>query len=156
MKASLFVGVCFLLLFCGWAKHDKPIRKADWLVGTWENKTTKGSVFETWTKVSDDELRSKSYMLKGKDTVMFETVRLTEEHDQLFYIPTVPNQNGGLPVRFKLKSLSDSQMIFENPEHDFPQVITYTKVNQDSLVAEISGMLKGQMNKRSYPMRRIE
>src|SRR5690606_29225029 len=95
---------------------------------------------ESWTKTSDTEFAGKSYILKEKDTVIFETIRLVQEKDGLFYIPTVRNQNDNLPVRFALKAISDTEMVFENPKHDFPQIISYTKITSDSLVAEISGI----------------
>lgn len=155
MKIRLLVAAGFFVLFCSLTKHAKQIEKAQWLIGTWENKTAKGTLYESWTKAADKQLSGKSYMLKDKDTIAFETVKLAEEQGRLYYIPTVKNQNGGLPVRFKLKTLSDKQMVFENPEHDFPQVITYTQITEDSLVAEISGMLKGQINRRIFPMRRV-
>jgi hypothetical protein len=47
-------------------------------------------------------------------------------------------------------------MIFENPAHDFPQFISYTKITTDSLVAEISGTKNGQARKQRFPMKRIK
>ena len=112
-------------------------------------------MYESWVKQNDSALIGKSYMLKGKDTVVFESVRLVQEQTNLFYIPTVKNQNNGLPVRFALKTISKEKMIFENPTHDFPQVISYAKTGADSLVAEISGMVKGKEQKETYPMKKI-
>jgi hypothetical protein len=45
-------------------------------------------------------------------------------------------------------------LVFENKEHDFPQKITYTKISNDSIVAEISGMKDGKQSKESYPMKK--
>jgi hypothetical protein len=34
-----------------WAHYYvKPIDNAMWLIGTWENKTSRGSVYESWKK----------------------------------------------------------------------------------------------------------
>jgi hypothetical protein len=84
-------------------------------------------------------LAGRSYSIKDQDTIVFETYKLVQEQDSLFHIPIVKNENNNLPVRFVLKFFSDTQLLFQNPTHDFPQVITYTKINSDSLVAEISG-----------------
>jgi hypothetical protein len=94
-------------------------------------------------------------MLRGNDTLAFEAVRLVLEGDSLYYIPTVPDQNKSRPVRFSQKLISDDQLIFTNPRHDFPQVISYTRINKDSLVAEISGSRNGRERKQSYPMKRV-
>ena len=156
-RRTLLPALIALIFFCSWT-YTQPadIKKAGWLIGTWENKTSRGSVYETWTKVNDNELLGKSYMLKEKDTVVFENVQLIQKDNNLFYIPVVKNQNNNLPVSFSLKKISDTEMIFENPVHDFPQVISYTKINADSLVAEISGMKNGQLRKQSFPMKRIK
>ena len=79
-----------------------------------------------------------------------------QEQNNLFYIPNVNNQNGGLPVRFATKTVSDMELVFENPQHDFPQIISYTKINADSLVAEISGTINGKERKQTFPMKRVK
>jgi hypothetical protein len=149
-----FVGLAVL---CAWTtKQTSDITKAEWLIGTWENKTQRGSIYETWSKTNDNEYSGMSYIIKEKDTVVFENIRLVQEQDGLFYIPTVKNQNYGLPVRFTAKTISESQLVFENPQHDFPQIISYTKISADSLVAEISGTKNGQERKQTFPMKRVK
>lgn len=156
-EIKLLIAVVGLTILCAWAvKETNDIKKAEWLIGTWENKTKKGSLYETWKKANDNELYGKSYMVKEKDTVAFEAIRIVQEQDGLFYIPTVKNQNGDLPVRFAIKTISETVMVFENSRHDFPQVISYTKINADSLVAQISGTKNGQARKQTFPMKRMK
>lgn len=152
----LFAAIGILAL-CSWIGHfQNDIKKAGWLIGTWENKTQRGSLFETWSQLNENEFSGKSYMVKDKDTMLFETIRLLQEKEQLFYIPVVKNQNDGQPVRFALKSISENALVFENPAHDFPQVISYTRIAPDSLLAEISGTRNGQLRKQSFPMKKIK
>ena len=154
MKPALFlIGALFLLSSLD--QSQDHIKKAEWLTGTWENKSQRGSTYETWTKLTAYELSGKSYMVKGADTVIFETIRLVEERDSLFYIPVVKDQNKGLPVRFALKSATDDALVFENPEHDFPQLISYTRIKNDSLVAEIYGKKNGQERRVRFPMKKV-
>lgn len=157
MKSKIIFAFFGVFTFYSWTLQQKnEIKKTEWLVGTWENKTQRGSIYETWTKVSEVELSGKSYMLKEKDTVVFETIRLLQEQNSLFYIPQVKNQNGDLPVRFTSKIVSDKELVFENLQHDFPQIISYTKINSDSLVAEISGTKNGKERKQTFPMKRVK
>lgn len=93
---------------------------------------------------------------KEKDTIVFENIQFVQEQGRLFYIPTVKNQNNGLPVRFSSKTISETQLVFENPEHDFPQIISYTKISADSLVVEILGTKNGQETKQNFPMKRVK
>lgn len=157
IRTQILYAFTGILITCSWAVHsDKPIQKAAWLAGTWENKTPRGSMYETWTKMNEDEMHGKSYILKEKDTVVFETIRLLQEKDDLFYIPAVKDQNNGQPVRFASKLISAEKLVFENPGHDFPQTISYTRINKDSLVAEISGTKNGQQRTIRFPMKRLQ
>lgn len=157
IKAQIFFAFTGILITCSWAGHSyQSIQKAGWLVGTWENKTQRGSMYETWTKMNENEIHGKSYIIKEKDTVVFETIRLLQEKDSLFYIPAVKDQNNNQPVRFSSKLIAEEKLVFENPGHDFPQMISYTRINKDSLVAEISGTKNGRERTISFPMKRVQ
>lgn len=155
--AKFFITVVSLAILYAWTiKSTNDIQKAEWLIGTWENKTQRGSIYETWTKSGQNEFSGKSYSVKDKDTIVFENIRLLQEKNGLYYIPTVKNQNDGLPVRFVAKTISKNQLVFENPQHDFPQIIAYTKITSDSLIAEISGRKNGQNRKQTFPMKKVK
>lgn len=147
----LLIGAAFSIVSC---IPQSPIDQAEWILGTWEQNSSKGIVYETWTKKSEHELAGTSYRLNGNDTIVLETVRIVERGDSLFYIPTVTNQNAGKPTSFSMTKISDSEMVYENAAHDFPQVIAYRKVGSDSLVASISGTRDGKATERGFPMKK--
>ncbi|AJW62863.1 hypothetical protein VO54_01381 [Elizabethkingia miricola] len=157
-SVKIFLSAIIVVsIVSSWAHYSvKPIDNAMWLIGTWENKTSRGSVYESWKKINENELAGKSYAVKGADTIIFETVQLKQEGENLYYIPTVRNQNNGEPVSFKAYTITDHKMVFGNPEHDFPQSVSYTKVNADSLIAEISGAKNGNVRHQTFPMRRLK
>lgn len=146
--------VSFAICMLNLNTNAQRVKDGKWLIGTWENKTKKGTTYECWSKISDTELTGRSYLIKGNDTIILETLRLVQEQHGIFYIPTVTQQNKGLPVKFALKKMTGDYMEFENPEHDFPQMITYRKISPDSLIAEISGTLNGQTHTRQFGMKR--
>ena len=148
------VAVLLTLCTCT-VKNPSNIKKTEWLIGTWEHKTSKGSIYETWRKAAGNELVGKSYVIKNKDTILFENIRLVYEQGELVYIPAVKDQNEGTPIRFEGKKISETHLMFENKTHDFPQVISYKKISEDSLKAEISGLRNGKEEQRYFPMRRI-
>lgn len=132
------------------------LEKAKWLIGEWQNNSPEGNATEVWKKENDSTFFGKSYFVIGKDTVSAETISLEQNGNQLFYIPTVKDQNAGKPVKFTLTSSTSNQLIFENPKHDFPQKISYTQITNDSLLAEISGMMNGKQNSQKFPMARVK
>lgn len=155
LKRISIVLIGFILLSAWATTQMNEIEKAEWLIGTWEMKRAKGSIYESWEKASDTEFQGKSYMIKEPDTIVFEHIQLVEEQEGLFYIPTVKNQNDGLPVRFAAKTITETQLVFENSEHDFPKRISYTLISPDSLVAEISGIKNGEERKQLFKMSRV-
>lgn len=155
-KIYILLPMLVLIMFTSATYQIKNnLTKVEWLIGTWENKTPRGSIFETWTKINGNKLSGKSYMIKEKDTIVFENISLLFENENLHYIPIVENQNNNMPVKFTANSITTEKMIFENQQHDFPQIISYHKINKDSLVAEISGQKNGKSKSQTFHMKRI-
>lgn len=136
------------------AKKHAQMKKAGWLIGSWGFTTPEGTLNETWKKANDSVYNGQTNFIIGKDTVFTERIRLEETNGKLAYITAVSDQNDGKAIRFELTSITDKQMVFENPAHDFPQKITYNKISNDSLVAEISGMRNGKPASEVFPMGR--
>lgn len=132
-------------------EKDK-IKVADWLIGNWENKSPEGTLTENWTKLNDSTFNASSYFIKGKDTLHFETIVLTQKGETLTYFATVKGQNDDKAVAFPSTTESDKQLVFENPKHDYPQKITYTKGANNTLTAEISGNLQGKPSSEKFVM----
>ncbi len=163
--SGLFIGLfCFISCSCptkddlkvAYVKEYSQIEKANWLLGSWQNISKDGALFEIWEKKNDSTLTGKSFFIAGKDTVSSETVSLEQRGDKLFYIPTVKDQNNGQAVKFTLTNSTSNKFVFENPQHDFPTKISYTKINSDSLVAEIWGMPNGKERTEQFPMARAK
>lgn len=145
-----------VLVFLPACATSNLIDQAGWLVGEWENRTPRGSTYEEWTRIGDREMAGRSYMQRGSETVVLERIQLVQEGTAIYYIPTVSDQNDGQPVRFELTRASDSELVFENPAHDFPQVISYTRLGADSLMAQIAGTVGGEGRSVAFPMRRVD
>ena len=136
-------------------KTYQKLEQASWFLGEWANRSPEGELTERWKKVNDSVYHGESYfVIAGKDTVFADTVSLEEANGKLAYVVTVPNQNDAKPVRFEMTTANDSVIIFENPKHDFPNKITYNKIGNDSLVAEISGVKKGKPSAELFAMKK--
>lgn len=136
------------------AKAYTQLEKAQWLIGSWGNASPEGNLTENWEKTNDSVYAGHTYFVIGKDTVFTESIRLEEANGKLAYVTAVSDQNDGKAIRFEMTSASDNQLVFENPKHDFPQKITYNKITNDSLVAEISGMKEGKPSTEQFAMKK--
>lgn len=132
-------------------EKDK-IKIADWIIGNWENKSAEGILTENWQKLNDSTFNASSYYIKGKDTLHFETIVLAQKGETLTYFATVKGQNEDKAITFASTAESDKQLVFENPKHDYPQKITYTKNADNTLTAEISGNLQGKPSSEKFVM----
>lgn len=149
MRYLIFTCLCLVL-------PSGKLSKVAWLTGTWKHSSTDGAIYESWKKESENSLVGMSYTVKEGDTIVFETIHLTEQNDSLLYIPKVKYQNDEQPVIFTATIITNEKMVFHNDQHDFPQIISYTKITTDSMVAEISGRAEGILKSKAYPMVRVE
>ena len=128
---------------------------AKWLVGNWANVSEEGTLTETWKRESDSSYSAKTYFITGKDTSFSESVRLVERNGNLIYIAQASGQNDEKPVEFALTALEGGNMIFENPKHDYPNMIVYENYG-DSIKARISGNKLGVKTKEEFPMKKVK
>ena len=76
-----------------------------------------------------------SRTLKGDRMVAFEFLRIVERDGTLIYIA---QPNGRPPTEFTLTAITPDSVTFENPMHDFPKMIRYTKRADGALEARVS------------------
>ncbi|TDE02252.1 DUF6265 family protein [Flavobacterium sandaracinum] len=157
-QKTIFLVLLLTIVSCkdSDAKEKEKIKAANWLLGNWENKAVDGTLTEYWKKVNDSTFQATSYFIKEKDTLHFESITLQQKGEVLTYTATVKGQNNDNPVAFKLTGETEKQMVFENPKHDYPQKISYTQINADSLVAKISGIQQGKPSSEQFSMKKIK
>jgi hypothetical protein len=138
------------------AQHtNKDFSNLDLIVGKWLMKTSKGNIYETWQKVNDTTLKSKSYKVNGKDTIMLEQADLVKTGDKIMYIPTVNGQNDERPIAFTLIKVENDTYTFENKEHDFPQRIFYALPKNNIMHAWIEGNINGEFKRSNYYYKKV-
>ena len=132
----------------------KSINKFNWLLGTWSNISNESQLYEIWTKENDTTFSGLSYMIVRNDTTFYETIKLESTGQDLFYIPTVMDQNDDQPVLFKLISNINGDFIFENKLHDYPQRIIYNNSEPNVLNARTEGIEEGRFHKEEFILKR--
>jgi hypothetical protein len=112
------------------------IPDAAFLAGSWELVNGATRVEESWTCPGPDSMYATGRTLANGKTTFFEFLRIEARKDGVFY---VAQPKGRPPTDFKLTRHEAGVLVFENPEHDFPKRITYTKSGSDGLVARVEG-----------------
>ncbi len=106
------------------------------LAGEW--KLDGKEVYESW-RTDGGSFVGKGFRIRDNVESVTETLEVKVIDGAVYYLATVPNQNNGAAVRFKLSSVTDDSVVFENPDHDFPKKIVYRRSGADALVAEVTG-----------------
>lgn len=112
------------------------IARAAWLAGTWEMGEAGDLTEETWLAPRGNAMMAVSRTVKGGRLAWFESVVLRETPTGLVYEAHPAGQPGG---SFPAVTVTDSLLVFENLEHDFPQRIGYRRAAGGGLEAWIEG-----------------
>jgi len=110
-----------------------------WLEGEWQRETRRGLSIERWSRLPDGGLVGESVVIPADGGAEFqvEALLLVRMGADIFYVAR-PRQNE-LPIGFRLVAQTDTEAVFENPTHDFPQRITYQRTAPDAFTATIVG-----------------
>lgn len=146
MKKLLFLLVGAFLFSCG--NKKTTINDFTWLQGKWEGASQDLNFFEEWKPSQENVLDGFGGGISGKDTVFSEKIKIEERADGIFYVPTV-KENGGA-VDFKFTGYKNDSIVFENPQHDFPQRIIYFRLPNNKLYACIDGLENGKYNRIAF------
>jgi hypothetical protein len=169
MRRNYILIIAFTLILCFGCKKEQEESRAEevvaekpvaeqqtvkmeslWIEGEWINRSKQGDFTEIWKRDSDSTYAGESFVIVKKDTVFYESVSISKKMDTIFYSVSVRNQNKAKPVAFYATKNEANELVFENPKHDFPTKIAYSKITNDSMVAVVSGKGKSQV----FPMKR--
>lgn len=121
------ITLLLLLPLCFCTPKSKTLTDLDWIIGTRSMQQGDQTIYESWTKTNNELFSGKSFFITNNDTTILETIEIKVIDNEIYYCPSVVNQNDGKPVQFKLTSTQPDKLVFENSEHDFPKKICYNK-----------------------------
>ena len=139
---ALLATVCLLgALQLHAASPPAPVNldRLSWLLGSWVTPGEAWQTFERWERVGPDVFRGigGSLDLGDGSTRVMETLHLLHIDGELFYLAKVAENP--LPTAFRLTELSGKRAVFENPDHDFPTRLEYTRGDGDAVSVRVSG-----------------
>ena len=155
---KVILSLLILLFFasCGKSKEVSKIVGSDWLIGKWENKSDQGNLLEIWKKKNDSLFIGESYFIKEKDTLHSEKMELQQKGENLIYVSTIKGQNEDKPITFKHNITIEKQLVFENPNNEYPRKIVYKPIAKDRIFIEVSGMQQDKPSSIRYSMKKTE
>lgn len=123
------------------------IQDLAWMAGSWQTAPGRMQSEEHWTKPAAGTMFAVSRTIAGDRTVFHEFLRIEARPDGLYYV-AMPK--GGKETPFKLTSLEGQKAVFENPEHDHPQKISYWKNADGTMTARVEGDKAGKAKPQDF------
>lgn len=152
LKSAVIAIAAMCLLHTASAGQQVSVNDLAWMQGCWEGHDGTAVVTEQWMKPAGGCMLAMSRTVKDEQTVGYEFLRVWQDESGAIYFTARPS--GQPEASFKLVRASKTEVVFENPQHDFPQRIIYRLINAGRLVARIEGASDGQARGFDYPMQR--
>lgn len=118
------------------APSANKITDVAWISGDWKLEWKGRVVEEHWTQPAGGTMIGVSRTVAREKTIEFEFLRIIEREGKLVYLA---QPGGRAATEFTATSVSAEQVVFENPQHDFPKRIMYKKVSDRCVTASIDG-----------------
>ena len=153
LKAHIWVAACLFTVGAAWAQDPAApvptISDLAWIAGCWEGGGGDTVLQEQWMNPNGKTMLGMSRTVRNDTTKVYEFLRIHQEVDGIYY---TSNPSGQAEASFKLVKFESQKVVFENPDHDFPQKITYELDKNGNLTATISGQYKEAYQKVEFPM----
>lgn len=111
-----------------------------WMSGAWAGSMGRAAIEEHWLAAKGGRMLGLGQTVANGKMISFEFLRIEQRADGVYY---VAQPGGNPPVDFKLTRSSEQEVVFENPKHDHPKMISYRR-DGDALLARLEGDEKGK------------
>lgn len=131
--------------------HAAAIERLAWLQGCWALSGTDRTVDEQWMSPRAGTMLGMSRTVRGERVTSYEWVRLRELAGRFEY---EVHPSGQAVTVFTSTALGQTDVLFENPQNDFPRRIGYERKGT-KLLAWIDGPLKGETRRIEFGYDRV-
>ena len=144
----------FSLGVSGQQVKDQTVNDLSWMSGCWEKKGKSAGSFmsETWTKPAGMMLGIGRTVRNGKVRA-FEYLRIIKKDSSIYYV--AKPSSAKMETLFKLTSLKNKRVVFENPEHDFPQRIVYALADEQTMSVRVDADKNGKPSGFGYSLKKV-
>ena len=110
------------------------------------------AIEEQWMAPRGNTMIGSSRTVQGTNLVGYEFMMIREQGNG-YGLEVRPS--GKAPVLFNSSTLTDSSVVFENPQQGFPQKIGYRRDGENAIYAWIEGGRDGEVHRVGFPYRQV-
>ena len=126
------------------------VKDVAWIAGCWDSTRGGRHVIEQWMAPEGGTMMGVSRTTAGDKTAEWEFLIIRQGPQGLDYVAKPSRQP---EATFTATRATNSEVVFENPAHDFPKRIIY-KREGDALTASIEGPMNGQNRRIDFAYRK--
>jgi hypothetical protein len=152
MKTAIIAAITLSMLQGAPVRPKVTVDNLSWLQGCWEGGSGSTQISEQWMAPAGGTMLAMSRTVAGTRTVAFEFIRVWQDAAGDIYFTARPS--GQPEATFKMVRAGFREVVFENPEHDFPQRIIYRLARDGELAARIEGRRDGTSEGIDFALRR--
>ncbi|HVS14038.1 MAG TPA: DUF6265 family protein [Thermoanaerobaculia bacterium] len=119
---------------------DAKLDDLAWLAGRWRVERDGTVTEEVWTEPAGGLMLGLNRQVRPGRRATFEYLRIETDGEAVRY---VASPGGGTSTLFPLARVGPGRVAFENPGHDWPQVIEYRLDEADTLHVRAAGLAEG-------------
>lgn len=152
-RALLIAPLLVMSPFIDAVAAEADVASLAWLAGCWQTDGGDAGSGEHWMPPAGGTMFGVSRTVKNGKTVAHEfmQVRLNTEGKLVF----IALPSGQKEATFVASAVGPDSVIFENPEHDFPQKVTYAMQADGLLQARIEGMRGTLLRAFDFMLKRV-
>jgi hypothetical protein len=149
-KTIVLLGL-FLCLSNAALAQQVGVDRVAWLQGCWRSTRGETTIDEQWMSPRGGTMLGMGRTVRGSKTAEYELVLIKEQEGRLAY---EAHPSGQPTATFTSATASDTSVVFENPQHDFPQRVGYKRNGADALDAWIEGQVNGKSRRVDFSYQR--
>ena len=123
-----------------------------WLAGCLEMRSANRVVEEQRMAERGGTMLGMGRTVGGRGLSDYELTLIKEDSGRLVF---EAHPKGQPPATFAARVATADSVVFEAPEHDFPQRVGYRRVGADSVLAWVEGTMNGKARRIEFPYRRV-
>jgi Domain of unknown function (DUF6265) len=150
--AGALVGAVLPWVSLAAPADDAALARLAWLGGCWASLSAEPGSLEQWMPPAGGTMLGMSRTVRQGRTVEHEFMQVRAAAGGTLVFVAHPSGQPG--ATFPLLQQSDTEVVFQNLQHDFPQRIAYRMDSPTTLTARIEGMRNGTLRIIEFPMTR--
>ena len=125
---------------------NRSFSDLDFLAGCWKSEPDESGthIYEHYSHSSQNTIVAFVYTWRGDELVFHEFIRISAEPDGIWFYPYPGGRES--EIRFALAASGPDGAEFVNPEHDFPQRISFIRIADGN---ELATLVTGVRNEKN-------